>query len=121
MNDMELKMEYKKLRDAGCGWKNGIYYKGTPEQEKRKRELSCVEMINSILAYNCRGYSVAKDVLEHEKKNFYHNYLAPYITELGENRVLELIQEQIDSIDTVEVGVSCDSEGLYYNSIKWKE
>ena len=121
MNDMELQMEYKKLRDAGCGWKNGVYHKGTPEQEKRKRELSCIEMINSILAYNCRGYSVAKDVLEHEKKNFYHNYLEPYITELGEDRVLELIQGQIDSIDTVEVGVSRDSEGVYYNSIKWKE
>ena len=121
MNDFELEIEKKRLRDAGCGWKNGIYYKGTPEQEKRKRELSCVEMINSILAYNCRGYSSAKEVLEHEKKNFYHNYLAPYITELGEDRVLELIQGQIDSIDTVEVDVSCDSEGISYNSIKWKE
>ena len=121
MNNFELEIEKKRLRDAGCGWKNGIYYKGTPEQEKRKRELSCIEMINSILAYNCRGYSVAKDVLEYEKKNFYHNYLAPYITELGEYRVLELIQGQINSIDTVEVDVSCDSEGISYNSIKWKE
>lgn len=70
MNDMELKMEYTKLRDAGCGWKNGIYYKGTPEQEKRKRELSCVEMINSILAYNCRGYSVAKVCLSTKRRIF---------------------------------------------------
>ena len=57
MNDFELEMERKKLADSGCGWKNGVYYKGTPEQEIRKRELSCIEMINSILAYNCRGYS----------------------------------------------------------------
>ena len=121
MNDFELKIEKKKLVDAGCGWKNGVYHKGTPEQETRKRELSCIEMINSILAYNCRGYSSPKEVLEHEKKNLYHNYLEPYTTELGEDRVLELIQGQIDSIDTVEVGVSRDSEGVYYNSIKWKE
>lgn len=119
MNDFELEMEKKKLRDTGCGWKNGIYHKGTPEQETRKRELSCIEMINSILAYDCRGYSDAKDVLEYEK-NSYHNYLEDYTTELGEKRVLELIQGQIDSIDTVDVDVSRDSEGLSYNSIQWK-
>lgn len=119
MNDFELEMEKKKLSDSGCGWKNGIYHKGTPEQETRKRELSCIEMINSILAYDCRGYSAAKDVLEHEK-NAYHNYLENYVTELGEARVLELIKGQIESIDTVNVGVACDSEGLSYNSIKWK-
>ncbi len=120
MNDFELEMEKKKLANAGCGWKNGICYKGTPEQEVRKRELSCIEMINSILAYDCRGYSVAKDVLEHEK-NSYYNYLEDYITELGEDRVLELIQGQIDSVDTVNVDVMYDSEGVSYNSIKWKE
>ena len=120
MNDFELEMEKKKLADAGCGWKNGVYHKGTPEQETRKRELSCIEMINSILAYDCRGYSAAKDVLEHEK-NSYYNYLEKYTTELGEKRILELIQGQIDSIDIVNVDVACDSEGVSYNSIKWKE
>ena len=119
MNDFELEMEKKKLVNAGCGWMNGIYHKGTPEQEIRKKELNCIEMINSILAYDCRGYSDAKDVLEHEK-NSYYNYLDNYITELGENRVLELIQGQINSVDTVNVDVMCDSEGVSYNSIKWK-
>ena len=54
------------------------------------------------------------------KKESYHNYLADYVTELGEVRVLELIQGQIDSIDYVHVAVSYDSEGLSYNSIQWK-
>lgn len=120
MNDFELEMEKKKLANAGCGWKNGVYYKGTPEQEIRKRELSCIEMINSILAYDCRGYSVANDVLKYEK-NSYYNYLENYVTELGESRVLELIQGQIDSIDTINVDVGQDSEGVSYNSIKWKK
>lgn len=120
MNDFELEMEKKKLANAGCGWKNGVYHKGTPEQETRKRELSCIGMINSILAYDCRGYSDANAVLEYEN-NAYHNYLEDYVTELSEDRVLELIQGQIDSIDTVDVDVACDSEGISYNSIKWKE
>lgn len=119
MNDFELEMEKKRLRDLGCGWKNGVYYKGTPEQEIRKRELSCIEMINSILAYNCKGYTDAKAVLEYEKY-CYHNYLESYVAEFGEERVLELIQDQIDSIDCVHVGVSRDFEGLTYNSIQWK-
>ena len=39
MNDFELEMEKKRLRDLGCGWKDGKYHKGTPEQEVRKKEL----------------------------------------------------------------------------------
>lgn len=120
MNDLELKREKKKLTDEGCGWKSGVYYKGTPEQEIRQKELSCIEMINSILAYDCRGYSKAKDVLEYQK-NAYHNYLDDDIKKLGESKVLELIQGQIDSIDMVDESVFRDSEGLFYNSIKWKD
>ena len=119
MNDLKLEMKKKRLRDLGCGWKDGKYHKGAPEQEVRKKELSCIEMINSILAYDCRGYADAKEVLKHEKES-YHNYLADYVTELGEVRVLELIQGQIDSIDYVRVAVSYDSEGVSYNSIQWK-
>lgn len=120
MNYLELEMERKRLANAGCGWKNGTYYKGTPAQETRRRELSCIEMINLILAYSCRGYTKAKDVLEHEK-NAYHNYLENYTTELGEDRVLELIQDQIDSIETLHVDVWRDSDGILYSSIRWKE
>ena len=120
MNDFELEMEKQKLANTGCGWKSGTYYKGTPAQEIRRRELSCIEMINSILAYSCRGYTKAKDVLEHEK-NAYHNYLENYTTELGEDRVLELIQDQIDSIETVNVDVWRDSDGILYSSTRWKE
>lgn len=119
MNDFELKIEKQKLRAEGHGWINGVFHKGTSEQQIRERVLSCIDIINSILAYDCRGYSVAKDVLEYEK-NAYHNYLQDYMDELGEHKVLELIQGQIDSIDTVTTDVFCDSEGVSYNSIKWK-
>lgn len=37
MNDFELEMEKKRLRDLGCGWKDGKYHKGTPEQEVKKK------------------------------------------------------------------------------------
>ena len=119
MNDLELQMERKKLIDAGCGWKDCVYHKGTPEQRIRDKELDCIEMINSILAYNCRGYSVAEDVLVYEE-NSWHNYLEDYTKDLGRDRVIELIQGQIDSIKTVDLNVGCDSEGTYYNSIEWK-
>lgn len=120
MNDIELERERQKLRAVGYGWVNGVFNEGTPEQKIRARELECIEMINSILAYDCKGYSKAKDVLEYQK-NAYHNYLEDDIKKLGESKVLELIQGQIDSIDMVDESVFRDSEGLYYNSIKWKD
>lgn len=119
MNNIELDKEREKLRNAGCGWINGTYYKGTPKQALRYKELDCINMINSILAYHCNGCIFAKDVVEYEK-NSPHNYLENYIKELGEDRVIELIQAQIDSIDYVSKDVYCDNEGVSYNSINWK-
>ena len=34
----------------------------------------CLDMIESILCYDCKGYKTAKDVLDYEN-NAYHNYL----------------------------------------------
>ena len=51
MNDLELRKAREELRAAGCGWKDGKYFKGTPEQQVEETELNCIEMINSILAY----------------------------------------------------------------------
>ena len=79
----------------------------------------CLDMIESILCYDCKGYKTAKDVLDYEN-NAYHNYLSDYIEVLGENRVLELIQNRIDAIDHVVSDVYTDSEGCSYNSIIWK-
>lgn len=123
MNDVQLKEAKQKLREQmnaeGFGWIDGKYIEPPKEYKARDRELWCIEMINSILCYNYRGCKNAEDVLWYEEHS-YKNYLKEYVDDLGRNRVLELIQEQIDSIAEVAVGVFSD-EGVTYNSIIWKE
>lgn len=124
MNDKQLKQAERNLREEmnaqGFGWINGSYIKPPPEYALREKELSCISMINSILAYNCRGWLIAEKVMQYEESRRY-NYLADYVEVLGREKVVALIQGQIDSIDHVEQNVYTDSEGLMYNSIAWKE
>lgn len=123
MNDKQLKQAERTLREEmnaqGFGLINGKYIKPPQEYELRERELSCISMINSILAYSCHGYT-AEEVMAHEE-SAYRNYLADYVEMLGREKVVALIQGQIDSIDHVEQNVYTDSEGLMYNSIIWKD
>ena len=123
MNDNQLKQAQKQLREEmnalGFGWIDGKYIKPPQEYELRERELSCISMINSILAYGCRGYLIAEKVMAHEESRRY-NYLADYVEVLGREKVVALIQAQIDSIDHVAQNVFVDDEGLMYNSIIWK-
>lgn len=119
MTDKELEMEMRQLRQNGHGWIDGKYHKGTKAQQKREEELSCIRMINSILAYSCKGYQNAELVMQYEE-TAYHNYLADYTKKLGRKRVVELIQGQIDDILTVKVDVGTDGEGVSYNSIVYK-
>ena len=125
MNDVQLKQKKAELKEEmnanGYGWINGKYIKPTKEYQLLDRELWCIEMINSILCYNCRGFTKAEDVLRYEEHVAYTNYLKEDVEQLGRVRVLELIQEQIDSIENIAVGVGRDGEGLIYNSIIWKE
>ena len=91
----------------------------TEEQKRIDRELSCINMINSILAYDWSGQD-AEWVMQHEEKA-YHNYLAGYVEMFGREKVVELIQAQIDSIKEIKRNVHADSEGCSYNSIVWNE
>ena len=122
MTDKQFEQKEKALREEmrskGFGWIDGNYIKPPIEYEMRKQELSCISMINSILCYNCRGCQDANRVLEYEEKA-YHNYLAEYVKLFGREKVIELIQGQIDSIVGVIPNVFTDSEGCSYNSIKW--
>lgn len=124
MNDKQLDQAKKQLREEmnalGFGWINGNYIKPPKEYELRRKALSCIDMINSILCYNCQGFTDAEAVMQYEEKSYY-NYLADYVKELGRDKVVALIQGQIDSIAGVRNGVHIDSEGLSYNSIVWKE
>jgi hypothetical protein len=112
----ELRQE---IEANGYGWVNGSYIKPPEEYRLLDRELSCISMIDSILCYNCRGWQDAERVLAYEESS-YHNYLADYVELFGRDKVIELIQGQIDSIESVTVGVYTDNEGLTYNSINYK-
>lgn len=124
MTDKQLEQArrdlFEEMRSHGYGWINGKYIQPPKRYRIREEELSCIGMINSILCYNCRGYKDAEKVVEYEQRS-YHNYLEDYIKTLGRNKVIALIQVQIDSISGVSEDVFTDDEGVTYSSIVWKE
>jgi hypothetical protein len=124
MTDRQLDQAKKALREEmnahGYGWINGNYIKPPKKYYLRDREIWCIEMINSILAYQGAGMTDAEKVMQMEECNYY-NYLAEYVEMFGRDKVVALIQGQIDSIDRVKHCVHTDSEGCTYNSIIWKD
>lgn len=122
MTDKQFEQKKKRLHEEmnanGFGWINGKYIRPPREYEMQQREFSCISMINSILCYDCKGYKDAEKVLEHEEQS-YHNYLAEYVKLFGREKVVALIQEQINSIVGIKCNVHTDSEGVTYNSIVW--
>lgn len=123
MTDKQFEQKKKDLREEmnsqGFGWINGNYIKPPREYELKEKELSCISMINSILAYNWFGED-AESVMRMEERA-YKNYLAEYVALFSRKRVVELIQEQIKSIKDIKRNVHTDGEGLSYNSIVWNE
>lgn len=123
MTDKQLEFVKKQLKEEmnslGYGWINGKYIKPPKEYFLRDRELWCIEMINSILAYNW-FHQTAEEVMQMEERS-HHNYLAEYVEMFGRDKVVALIQGQMDSIAGVKTNVFTDGEGVTYNSIVWKE
>lgn len=123
MTNKQLKHKQRELREEmnshGYGWIDGNYIKPPKEYELRDRELSCIEMINSILAYHWFGQS-AEEIMQMEERG-YKNYLADYVKTFGREYVVNLIQAQIDDIKEIKRCVFADGEGVTYNSIIWKE
>jgi hypothetical protein len=125
MTDNQFEQKKQELREEmksqGFGWIDGKYVKPPKEYELKQRELSCISMINSILAYNWFGES-AEEIMQHEENpHKYKNYLGEYVVLFGRAKVVSLIQEQMDSIKSIKRNVHTDSEGLSYNSIVWNE
>lgn len=87
----------------------------TEEQKRTDRELSCREMINSILIYHGK-YSIQEDV-------FYDNkYLTDYVSQLGKETVGRLCKEQLEDFSKAVVrDAGTDGEGLSYRSITWAD
>ncbi len=81
------------------------YNSWTEEQKQLDKELSCREMIDSCLIYGT-------DFLNSEYGN-------DYLEELGESKVLELYNEQLEYFNSCIVIKNTyeDSEGITYNSL----
>ena len=109
------------LKDAGDKeWENIIGYKKrlpqdiADELDREENELSCIEMIHSILTYsNNRN---ADEVINDK-------YLEKYIDELGRDKVMELLKNEIEEFNnaTINRDVYTDSEGVTYNSVTFKD
>lgn len=122
MNGKTLEKEKANLRDEIKAKGYTMYSRDLPiEYQLQRQKLSCIDMINSLLCYQCCGYKKAKDVLEYDMSTAYHSYLREYVECLGEDDVLELIQGQIDDIEKIDTGCFTDDEGLSYSNIIWKE
>ena len=118
---------WRKARERQ-GTSRAYYSDMTDDERKEAETLSALRMINSVLAYLDRGEmgrtgvkmeDGAKAVLDAELSRS-TSYLQKYVDSLGYDKVVELIQGQIDDIDTVEKNAWWDDESGYYNSIKWK-
>lgn len=90
------------------------------EDKVFEEELSCREMINSILIYggNCNedSYDYQRYLLPYTRKEDWHKGL------ISVKRLQELIDEQKDSFSRATVGFAgYDSEGVSYNYCKWED
>lgn len=105
MTDKQIKQVRAQLpRRTQIPWSNW-----TDEEKRIDREMSCREMINSILCYDGKE-EILKDW-----------YLKKYIDELGLETVQRLCDEQIADFENaiVKRNVFTDSEGINYHSIIW--
>ena len=122
MNRQMQEQKKKELREEaeakGYGYFGGNRVQPPEDYRLRSEELSCISMIDSILCYGGFGFT-AEQVMKHEEMSPY-NYLAKYVELFGRDRVVELIQGQIDSIESINHGVFTDGEGCTYNSINYK-
>ena len=108
--------EIKKTRENLPKWEYGVPPVYTPEEKQLDRELSCREMINSLLIYHGRN-GISMD------NYFGKEYLSDYVKELGQETVDRLCTEQLKDFEKAVVyeNVGTDNEGVSYNSIKWAD
>lgn len=90
------------------------------EDEVLDEELSCREMINSILIYggscDAGSYQYDKYLKPYTEKETWHNGLITL------TRLDELIKEQKADIAKAEIGFAgYDSEGVSYNYCRWAD
>ena len=126
MTDKQMKRIKDELDEKYYGnkplFKENLKMPISKQDETIYQELSCRDMINSILIYGdnqCdeNSYSFKNYLLPYTQKITYHKGLITL------ERLRELIKEQQESVAKaiVHKNVGCDSEGLMYNSITWED
>lgn len=103
---------------------------------KEHKELSCRDMVNSILIYhfapkqtevlnNITGevIPVSEMILKDRYMDDYARNKKVNFLYIGEKRVKEIISEQMDDYSKAEVNIGCytDHEGCTYNSCRWAD
>ena len=83
-------------------------------------EKRCIDMLNSMIAYDWDRKETAKEFLDRIEGTHTYEYIKEYVEEFGIDKVAELMQRQIDDVDRI-VYAGTDSEGIGYNSIIWKD
>ncbi len=84
--------------------------------EKEEREIWAISMIHSILTYSEPSNWTVENILSDK-------YMQDYIKELGEDKIKELINQEIEEYKnnaTINKDVHTDSEGVSYNSVTFK-
>lgn len=110
----------KECRDNSYGYVvNGRRVKTPRKVEREQALLSCISMINSLLAYGYRA-PTAQIVYDNIIKNN-NTYLDEYIRKFGKKKVIQLIQGQLDDLVDINVNVYIDGEGCSYNSLTWRD
>lgn len=95
-------------------------HRGEDFNSPMQRRISCIGMINSVLAYHWTDKDkTPTEMLEWELKR-YHSYLKQYVDLFGYTEVLRLITEQMKDIEEIKTNIHTDSQGVQYNFIVWK-
>lgn len=85
-------------------------------------ELACIGMINSIIAYKYPDLQTSPEELINEVKKEETNYLEPFIDFFGEEKLKEMIQEQLDDIAFIDVSEEeTDEYGDKVRAIVWRD
>ena len=116
MTEKEIKAAMDKIPH---GYK--AYNTATEEQKREYAELSCREMINSIMIYgNVNSpYNEEEDKLDKYLEDRWKDKDSMFY--VPRQRIIELVKEQQEDFKKaiVRVGVYTDSEGCTYNSCVW--
>lgn len=116
-------MTDKQIRAAMDAIPHGMNYNSATKQQKREyAELSCREMINSIMIYgNIKSpYNEKEDKLDRYLEERWQKHDIFYVPR---KRIIEIVKEQQADFAkaVVKSGVYTDFEGCTYNTCVWAD